>query len=265
MRTSKLERRARWALALTTSLLTTAALAQDNLFTDLLVIDEVDTGELMTQIQRSNDRKTLKRSIQGIRGTATSKVSAAGWSDMAVTAYAAEPDGQTMHTDSTAKVWGADVITIYAPNAQPWEDTVVLVNASIRGEAEIPDAFPRYRVSVFGCMAMNNCSSVPDWVKAAAELPPAPLNVRPLAFTNTYLDGPSYEQRWTDMRLSFSGTQAVVPIIYYASIGVDGNKIDEQARLTGHFRWSMKLPRGVTCTSRSGLAFKGLCPTAVSD
>jgi hypothetical protein len=252
----------RMALATAAVLCAQAAAAYETVFSDLLIRDDTNTGTVNTQVQRSSHKNHLARSAQGIRGSASSKANALGRAEVSATAYASEVGDRIYNSSATGAALVADVITIHLPTAGPNDHTEVAFHAKVSGESADMDPNAAGAL-VEGCIGAVDCTDLPAWVVVAAELPHSYGVVEPVGFAG-FPAGPSFEQKWRRIPIIVSGPLAVVPVIYRTSVWVWGSTDAPNARASTHFQWGLKLPQGATCTSRSGVAFNGLCPAAAS-
>jgi hypothetical protein len=241
----------------------THAYAAENAVTDLLVAAELEgDGYEESQVQDGSTQKSATWSTFATRGTATSAANANGTGKVRVTAAYEYGVGEINSTNSDARLWAGDVLTIRVPGAKP--------NKQTKLTATVTSTFSIQSTTYGGgngtsnyCFGSAFCGiTVPDWVQARLDLPPASGVV--IWAGGNCSGGDAKQFTCKDKRtLVIQGPEAIVPILYELSAAAhSGHNIgwDPFSSVDGSIKWTLKLPDGVSCHSRSGVAFKGLCP-----
>lgn len=170
-------------------------------------------------------------------------------------------------TRAFANLWDGEVLTFHIDGAS--SDTVtriklgVRLSGSISHTLQIASGHAALDFCV-GRAGTNLCDEPPAEVAALLNLP-APSGVaRGTTGGIRYETGPhSFDDRMK-AAIDVIGPDAVVPLWYLVQAHATSDpwvnqlSVDVQARA----RWTLTLPDGVSCTSRSGRAFKGQCPAA---
>jgi hypothetical protein len=176
-------------------------------------------------------------------------------------------NGVPMRSGSVADMWVADMITLQVPGAAPDQRTRIKFRMGLSGEISATDQNRVGGVSVEYCLGLDELG------QACGDLiPPNPygdyLQLGPASGVRAghhgkleAWEGPNVVDLDESFAVVIQGHTAVLPVWFL--LGSRSHTITIEpgdVSASSASKWSMKLPMGVTCTSRSGQAFWKTCP-----
>lgn len=259
----------RWvALLAALSMWIAPASARDaNAVADLTVTHpDLDGDGGAVRLFEGSRRKSGQWSVSGRGDLAEASFSATGVADLLAHAPPVYMNQNVFGTTASANLWGGEVLNFHVAGAS--SDTVTRIKLAVRLSGTIASILNVAPAAAgldycVGKAGTDPCAAPPPEVAALLNLPP-PSGVMQGSAGGIRHEAPdwTFDDRMRST-IDIVGADAVVPLWYFGQVYAGANPyydltVDVQASI----RWTIKLPDGVTCTSRSGHAFKGQCPAA---
>jgi hypothetical protein len=219
-----------------------------NGYTDIEVFDQGWT------VQQQSTKKKGNWEVQTATAQAASRYSA-------VDTASVSSSGSGLSDVANANLWGGDVLTFDVAGADKKTVTVIGFTTTAHGSSS-ENAVAALAYCFGAVLKPTNCPSF-QWGEArdALGLPEPKHVLLDAGYQTSGAQNDSWEIASND-QIQIQGPHAVVPMWFWmtADSSVFGSDAGAGGTLQG---MDIILPGGVSCTSRSGLAFNGRCPKAV--
>ena len=225
---------------------------------------ELDGDGGVVHLFEASGRRAAQWSIAGRGDLAEAAFSTTARASLHAHAPPVHMGQNVFGTTARANLWSGEVLYLHVAGASPETVTRITLRVEFSGTIEsIVQVAPAVAAMDYcaGQDGVDPCPSPPPEVAALLELPPAQGVARGSA-GNLRHEAPdwAFDDR-TRLSVDIVGSDAVVPLWYFGQTYAGANPYyDLTVDVQSSMRWSIRLPDGVSCTSRSGHAFKGACP-----
>lgn len=181
-----------------------------------------------------------------------------------------EGGGKLSGTTARSDIWGGYVLQFSVPGATPDQVTRIKLKVKISGSITDPGPGGSGELGLSLCIGLRNkhasCSRMlPQWVSDLLLLPRARGVQEGASDVQVFDGGPQFVSWRENVVVKIVGKRATVPFWYLLSAAA-GTSGQQQATAASNLtvRWTLYLPDGVTCSSRSGRAIRRDCASTAA-